>query len=67
MIRDAIARHAGAGPGLANDALRASEPEGCMSHASHGLLAVVASSDGSCVIEPSVRCNHCGYCKSLGH
>lgn len=25
------------------------------------------SPDGSCVIEPNVRCNHCGYCLSHGH
>jgi len=35
-------------------------------HASH-LLLVVAESDGPCIIEPAVPCNHCGYCKSLGH
>jgi len=23
--------------------------------------------EGVCFIEPSVRCNHCGYCVSLGH
>jgi hypothetical protein len=23
--------------------------------------------DGACVIEPTVRCNHCGYCLSYGH
>ena len=67
MIREAIARHAGAGPELTSVPPHATDPESCVSHASHGLLAVVASSDGSCVIEPSVRCNHCGYCKSLGH
>jgi len=22
---------------------------------------------GPCVIEPTVRCNHCGYCRSYGH
>jgi hypothetical protein len=21
----------------------------------------------ACVIEPAVRCSHCGYCESLGH
>lgn len=67
MIRDAIARHADPISEPAARAVQAPEPEGCLSHASHGLLAVVASSDGSCVIEPAVRCNHCGYCKSLGH
>ena len=23
--------------------------------------------DGNCIIEPAVRCNHCGYCQSFGH
>jgi hypothetical protein len=23
--------------------------------------------DGPCLIEPGVRCNHCGYCQSHGH
>jgi hypothetical protein len=23
--------------------------------------------DGACLIEPSVPCNHCGFCKSFGH
>ena len=23
--------------------------------------------DGMCVIEPAVRCNHCGFCQSYGH
>jgi hypothetical protein len=39
-------------------------------HPSHILLKVVPGSevdDGMCVIEPSVRCNHCGFCQSLGH
>jgi hypothetical protein len=24
-------------------------------------------SDGPCIIEPGVACNHCGYCQSHGH
>ena len=24
-------------------------------------------SEGPCVIEPGVQCNHCGYCESHGH
>jgi hypothetical protein len=39
-------------------------------HPSHILLKVVAGSevdDGMCVIEPQVRCNHCGFCQSYGH
>ncbi len=39
-------------------------------HASHGMFSTLAdgaAEDGSCVIEPAVMCNHCGYCKSHGH
>ena len=35
-------------------------------HASHALFVIPAQGD-SCVIEPAVTCNHCGYCKSYGH
>jgi hypothetical protein len=24
-------------------------------------------SDGPCIIEPGVPCNHCGYCQAHGH
>jgi hypothetical protein len=37
---------------------------------SHTLLAVLPGSevdDGMCVIEPAVRCNHCGFCQSVGY
>jgi hypothetical protein len=39
------------------------------SHVSHVLLTIVSGSepDGACIIEPSVRCTHCGYCRSYGH
>lgn len=39
-------------------------------HPSHILLTVLPGSevdDGMCVIEPRVRCNHCGFCQSYGH
>ena len=39
-------------------------------HASHILPKVLPGSevdDGMCVIEPAVRCNHCGFCQSYGH
>ena len=26
-----------------------------------------ADADGPCIIEPAVMCNHCGYCRSMGH
>ena len=42
-------------------------------HISHARLPVPSGGpgadgeDGACVIEPSVRCTHCGYCQSYGH
>ncbi len=36
-------------------------------HLSHAQFDVGPGPDGSCIIEPSVMCNHCGYCKSYGH
>jgi hypothetical protein len=35
-------------------------------HASHGLFQLPALGS-ECLIEPSVTCSHCGYCKSYGH
>jgi hypothetical protein len=63
MVRDAIARHAG------HEAPELGAPVEYRGHASHGLLPLVTGGDpeGRCLIEPSVRCNHCGYCQSMGH
>jgi hypothetical protein len=38
-------------------------------HPSHALLPLArgGDGDGACLIEPSVGCNHCGYCLSYGH
>ena len=63
LVRDAIAKHAA----------HAAEPPAHTPHGrvhpSHTLIALPAGSDGDglCIIEPAVACNHCGYCKSLGH
>jgi hypothetical protein len=63
MVRDAIARHGHQHP------VEPSSFDAVRSHASHGLLALVTGGDpeGRCLIEPAVRCNHCGYCQSMGH
>jgi hypothetical protein len=63
LVRDAIARHAGRP--LSNQPPVATLHQ----HPSHGLFAVPtgADTDGPCVIEPTVQCTHCGYCKSYGH
>ena len=61
-----FAQHAGAGGAPPRrTAPYATVPE----HASHGrfVLPAGAETDGPCLIEPAVACNHCGYCQSLGH
>ena len=73
LVRQAIARvqaaHGAAPSHLApSDAI--SHPRTLApSHPSHALFLVPDGSDadGPCIIEPAVPCNHCGYCKSLGH
>jgi hypothetical protein len=70
LVRQAIARHAGRGAVAGSP-----QPSGPLAsgslrmHPSHGLfgLPVGSDSDGPCLIEPAVMCNHCGYCKSYGH
>ena len=65
LVRDAIARH-GAARAVEATPLRSTSVH---HHASHTLIALPAGADGDglCIIEPAVTCNHCGYCKSLGH
>ncbi len=66
MIRDAIARHTHTAPPL-------EEPDPAVefarAHASHVRLHLPRGTDGdgACLIEPSVRCAHCGFCQSFGH
>ena len=63
VVRDAIARYGRQAPPPA-------VPLPVMrQHASHAMFAVPDGSetDGPCVIEPAVACNHCGFCKSYGH
>jgi hypothetical protein len=66
LVRDVIARVRPDGaapesvPGVATLPRR---------HASHAMFVLPEGSDtdGPCLIEPAVMCNHCGYCKSYGH
>ena len=66
LVRDAIAR---AGSTAAGGQIRLDVAQSPRTHASFALLnlPVGADSDGPCLIEPAVPCNHCGYCKSYGH
>jgi hypothetical protein len=67
LIRESIARHLSAGERPARVA--APPDPRVLLDPSHGLLPLVSGGDssGACLIEPSVPCTHCGYCKSFGH
>ncbi len=67
MVRESIARHLAVDDATVRadgrtrrTAARARQPPASAARRS-------GDEDGACLIEPSVRCNHCGYCLSLGH
>ena len=68
MIRDSITRHA-ARPGHSRASSPGEDRAAFTAHASHVQLPLVrgGDGDGACIIEPAVRCNHCGFCLSYGH
>jgi len=62
IIRDTIARvSARAGQPGSEPSLPQATP-----HPSAYQYALPPS-DGPCIIEPGVACNHCGYCQTHGH
>ena len=71
LVRQAVARHltaTGADGGSAGTPATPA-PGACSSFGpSFGryLLPREPGSDGACLIEPSVKCNHCGFCQSHG-
>jgi hypothetical protein len=69
LVREAIARHGAIASHGAANAVEAVRRPHAHQHASHALMALPAGADGDglCIIEPAVACNHCGYCKSVGH
>ena len=75
LVREAIQKHLGPGaPGTGTSGtnpLDTSGPVGTigtvqsLSFSRYKLQRI--SDDGMCLIEPAVRCNHCGYCECHGH
>ena len=71
LIRAAIQRHAAGDPQRADEGrvspkLDVIQPsEGGISFGQYRLER--APGDTSCLIEPAVQCNHCGFCKCHGH
>jgi hypothetical protein len=66
LVREAISRHTGSPAlGALSEARAVARAE---SNGSFGrFLTLAPTEDGQCIIEPTVRCNHCGYCQSYGH
>ena len=74
LVRAAVARHIGtSGPAIAVvDSRPASshdlhEPVPLRVFSSHTLYTGLVNVGDDCVIEPAVKCDHCGYCKSHGY
>jgi hypothetical protein len=71
MIRDVIAARASQGSKKSGGGAAQQPPlvSASPAHASHERLALTrgGDGDGACLIEPAVRCNHCGFCLSFGH
>jgi hypothetical protein len=69
LVREAIARHVGGSTGPGGGAALRPLPIHAAAAPSHALFIVADGADtgGPCIIEPTVTCNHCGYCKSYGH
>ena len=66
LVREALARHLAPTPSGASCDPRALTVK---SHPSHGKFVFLApvDPDAPCVVEPQVRCHHCGFCQSYGH
>jgi hypothetical protein len=71
LVRAAIARHTGH---AGHEHAHANPPEPVpfavqQARASFVMFPLARGGDGAgdCLIEPTVRCSHCGYCLSYGH
>ena len=66
LIRDVIARAAARGASAESGLGDAPQLLQMSQHPSSYQYALPPS-DGPCLIEPGVACNHCGYCQTHGH
>jgi hypothetical protein len=71
LVREVIGRHMGhaAAPASCGPAAPPAGSVPLAWRASHSRYPLFSGEDldGPCLIEPVVRCNHCGYCQSHGH
>ncbi len=67
LVRETLTRLESAGGDAEHPYGTPAHPVTFAAHASHFRYAGLPTSGGPCLIEPGVRCNHCGYCESHGH
>ena len=69
LVRTAVARHLGHGTPVAHCAPtpQAHQPTPLPLLSSNTLYAGLVNLGDACVIEPAVKCDHCGFCKSHGY
>ncbi|MGH9382703.1 MAG: hypothetical protein ACRD2N_00175 [Vicinamibacterales bacterium] len=75
LVREAIQRHLGKPTSLAKSSASFVEPSSAGAALTPQPVLLSFSrykverigDDGMCLIEPAVRCNHCGYCECHGH
>lgn len=65
LVREAIARHLGSSGGPHPPVSSSTGPRTEISFARFTFAD--ATTDGPCLIEPGVRCTHCGFCQTYGH
>jgi hypothetical protein len=66
LVRTAIAKHLGGSPApLSDESNPRPVPEPPISFSRYAIPR--APDDVMCVIEPAVKCNHCGFCQCHGH
>jgi hypothetical protein len=66
LIRHAIQRHLGEGV-RSTPSPKSQDPSPNVSISFGQYHLERAADDTMCLIEPAVRCNHCGFCKCHGH
>ena len=67
LVREAIARQLGRASRGPFESSSGAPTRDTGASVSYAQFAVPSGPEGSCIIEPAVMCNHCGFCKSYGH
>jgi hypothetical protein len=67
LVRGAIARHLGGDPPDLTPAAPSLQPVQPVPISFARYPIPRADDEVMCIIEPAVRCNHCGYCQCHGH